>query len=194
MKKANIFTVPFRRKKEGRTNYRKRLKMLLSSKPRLVVRRSLNNIYAQIIEYQPKGDKIILSANSIELERYGWKCNCGNVPSAYLVGLLIGRKAKDNGVKEAILDIGLHKPVNGSRIYALLKGALDGGLNVPCSADVLPKEERVTGLHIMNYASALSKNHDDYKKRFSGYLKSSININELNRYFENAKLKILGVT
>ena len=55
MKNDSIYTVQFRRKREGATNYRKRLKILASNKPRLVVRKSLKNIHASIIEYDKKG-------------------------------------------------------------------------------------------------------------------------------------------
>src|SRR3989344_6735019 len=102
MKESNTYTVPLRRKREGKTNYRKRLRMLLSNKLRLVVRRSLNNISAQIIEYRQNGDRVVACAHSMELKKFGWKTDGGNTPSAYLVGLLLGKKAKEKGIKEAI--------------------------------------------------------------------------------------------
>ena len=82
-----------KRKIEGRTNYRKRLRLLLSNKPRLVIRRSLNKIISQIIEYHPKGDRTLVSCSSNELMKYGWKGGLKNTPAAYLSGLLIGKKA-----------------------------------------------------------------------------------------------------
>ena len=57
------YRVPFRRRREGKTDYRKRLKLLLSRKPRLVVRKSLNNIIAQIVEYDEKGDRVVVSGD-----------------------------------------------------------------------------------------------------------------------------------
>ncbi len=192
MKKSNAGTLQLRRKKEGKTNYRKRLKMLMSSRLRLVIRRSLDNISAQIAEYHPEGDKVITCAHSIELKKFGWKQTGGNIPSAYLVGLLIGKKAKEKGIKEVIVDMGLHKPVKGSRIYALLKGALDSGLNVPCSPDILPNDERIKGIHIVKYASLLMKDEEVYKKRFSSYIKNNLKPNEFDRYFDDVKKKIVG--
>lgn len=192
MRKGKIYAVQFRRKIEGKTNYRKRLKLLLSNKLRLVVRRSLNNISAQIIEHHPKGDKIIVSAHSMELKKFGWKTSGGNIPSAYLVGLLIGKKAKEKGIKEAVLDLGLNSSVKGSRTYALLRGALDSGLGVPCSNNILPDEERIKGKHIINYASLLTKDNEAYKKRFSSYLKNNIDPLEFDKYFESVKKKIIG--
>jgi len=192
MKKGNIDTIQFRRKKEGKTNYRKRLKMLLSNKPRLVVRKSLNNISAQIIEHNPKGDRIIISAHSTELKKFGWKTSGGNIPSAYLVGFLIGKKAKEKGIEEAILDVGLNSSVKGSRIYALLKGSLDSRLKIPYSSDILPDEKRIKGKHIIDYASLLKKDDEIYKKRFGNYLKNNINPLEFDKYFDDVKKKIIG--
>ena len=51
MKKGKTHRIKFRRKREGKTDYRKRLKLLLGGKPRLVVRKSLKNITAQIAVY-----------------------------------------------------------------------------------------------------------------------------------------------
>ncbi len=150
MSTSGTYTVKFRRRLEGKTNYHKRLKLLLSGKPRLVIRKSLNNIYLQIIVHKKDGDNILVSANSQELEKYGWKLNCGNLPAAYLAGLLIAKKASKNSIKEAICDIGLVESTKGNRVYSALKGAVDGGLEVPHSKDVLPDDNRIKGVHIKN--------------------------------------------
>lgn len=143
----------FKRKRLGKTNYRKRLRLLLANKPRLVIRKSLKNILAQIVEYDGKGDKVILSAHSSELKKYGGEGNKGNIPASYLVGLLIGNKAKKKNIKELVLDIGLQKSVKGSRIYSLLKGCVDAGLSIPHSKEILPTEDRIKGAHIKNFDS-----------------------------------------
>lgn len=74
------YRVPFRRRREGKTVYRKRLKLLLSGKPRLVVRRFNSNILAQLVEYDPKGDRVIFTIHSNVLKKYGWKGHRGNLP------------------------------------------------------------------------------------------------------------------
>ena len=56
--------MPFKRKFEKKTDYRKRLKLLYSKKPRLIIRRSSKHMKAQIIEFNLKGDKITVSASS----------------------------------------------------------------------------------------------------------------------------------
>ncbi len=81
----------------------------------------------------------------------------GNLPGAYLTGLLCGVMVRKGGVKSAVLDTGLQASTKGSRIYGALKGALDAGLEIPHSPDVLPSEERVRGIHIEKYAESKGK-------------------------------------
>lgn len=155
----------FKRKILGKTNYRKRLKLLLANKPRLVVRKSLKNISAQVVEYGEKGDKIVVSAHSSELKKYGYGRSKGNIPAAYLVGLLAGSKAKKKNIAESVLDIGLQNSVKGSRIYSVLKGCLDAGLKVPHSKDILPIENRIKGEHIKDFDT---NKFEEVKKKILG--------------------------
>ncbi|MEM0230969.1 MAG: 50S ribosomal protein L18 [Candidatus Woesearchaeota archaeon] len=186
-----IFTVEFRRKREGKTNYYKRIKLLSSQKPRLVVRKALKNIIVQLVEYNPKGDIVVASAHSRELIKYGWKLNRGNIPAAYLTGLLLGIKArKVMKNPEAILDLGLQESVKGSRLYAALKGALDAGLNIPHSEEILPEESRISGKHISDYMLKLKNEEPDkFKRFFSEYEKSGVTP---EKAFEATKQKILS--
>ncbi len=143
--------MPFKRRLQGKTNYRKRLKLLLSKKPRLVTRKTLNYMGAQIIKFSSKGDTTIASVSSKELRKLGWNFSCDTVPAAYLTGLLIGKKAKDKKIQEAILDLGTYPSTKGSRLYALVKGALDAGLNVPSNKEVFPDENRISGKHLAQF-------------------------------------------
>lgn len=140
--------IPFRRKREGKTNYKKRLKLIASGKLRLVVRKTNKNIIVQLVEFNNEGDKIIVSAYTNELRKYGWKGANRNIPAAYLTGLLCGLKAKKSNVHDAVLDIGMHIAIKGSIIYAVLKGMIDTGLNIPHSEEVFPSENRLVGKHI----------------------------------------------
>ncbi|MFH1439905.1 MAG: 50S ribosomal protein L18 [Candidatus Woesearchaeota archaeon] len=148
-------TVQYRRKREGKTNYYKRLSLLKSNKARLVLRRSLKHILLQIVEYQPAGDKVLVSYNTRSLEKAGWKYGKNNLPAAYLTGLMVGKLAQSKDIKEAILDLGLHPSINGSRIYAAVKGAIDAGLKVPCRKEVFPSDDRISGKHIVEFADKL---------------------------------------
>ncbi|MFH1210607.1 MAG: 50S ribosomal protein L18 [archaeon] len=143
-------SIPYRRRREGRTDYNRRRKLVGSGEFRLVVRRSNKNVHLQILKYEENGDKVISSSNSRELIKIGWKGARGNTPAAYLTGLLLGRKAIKQKVKKAILDVGVHKPAAGSAFYAAVKGVADGGVEVPHSEEVIPSKERIEGQHIKN--------------------------------------------
>ncbi len=192
MARNSRYCMPFRRRREGKTDYRARKAFLLSGKPRLVARCSTNNISAQIIVAKPKGDEVIVSAESRELARkYGWKAPRGNLPAAYLTGSLCGLKAKSHGVKEAILDIGLYPPSKGARVFAVLKGVLDAEVNVPHSEEKLPDEKRIMGEHIAKYAQSLASNTEEYQSRFSNYLKAKIPPETLPKHVAQVKTDMM---
>ena len=185
------YRVPFRRRREGKTNYRSRRALVLSRTPRLVVRLTLKHTILQITEAQAIGDKIIVSTHSRELAKtYGWKSSSGNVPAAYLSGLLCGFKAMAKGIKKVFLDIGLHIPTKGSRIFAALKGVLDAGLEVPHSEDILPDESRIRGEHIAEYGNQLFSEGEIYQQKFSKYLSKKLRPEELCEHFFSVKDKI----
>ena len=146
-------TIPYKRKMNGRTDYRHRLSMLKSRKLRLVVRKSLNNILLQVVKYEPDGDKILMSVHSTSLKRYGWDLHRGNIPSAYLTGLLCGKLSKEKDVREINLDLGLAKSVKGSVQYAAVKGFIDSGVEVPCSEEIFPSNDRIEGKKISEEAN-----------------------------------------
>lgn len=142
------YRVPFRRRREGKTDYRQRLRLLRSEKTRMVVRRSLRDTTVQFIDFGPTGDLVRVSAKASEIRKLGWQSSTSNVPSAYLAGYLAGKRALAKGIDEAILDIGLHVPSKGGKVFATLKGAVDAGVFIPHSEDVLPSEERIMGSHL----------------------------------------------
>ena len=186
------YRVPFRRRREGKTNYRVRRALVLSRVPRLVVRLTLKHAIVQVIEAEAIGDKVMVSAHSNELAKtYGWKSNNGNTPSAYLTGLLCGLKAKAKGIDEAFLDTGLHIPSKGTRLFAALKGVVDAGVEVPHSEEILPDEDRLSGKHIADYASSLSEEEPEvYKQTFAGYLSKGARPEDLSDQFSSVKDKI----
>jgi large subunit ribosomal protein L18 len=182
------YCVPFRRRREGKTDYKARKALLLSGKPRLVVRGSLKHMIVQIIVAKPHGDEVIVSAHSKELTRkYGWKASGGNISACYLTGLLCGLKAKS--VKGAVLDIGLHSSTK-NRIFAALKGVLDAGVNVPYSKKKLPNEERINGEHIAEYAKILASNPEEHQTKFSKYLKQKLHPEKFPKHFAKVKKEI----
>jgi len=142
------YKLPFRRRRTGQTDYRRRLRLLMSHRPRAVVRKTLANTIVQIVAYGPSGDRIVAAAVSKELTKLGWTGGTGNSPAAYLTGFLAGKRAMRQGVSEAVLDIGLQAPSRGGRVYASLRGLLDAGVRVPHASEVLPGDDRIRGDHI----------------------------------------------
>lgn len=187
MKAGPRYKVPLRRRREGKTDYRKRLKLLLSGKPRLVVRLTNRRVICQVMGFDPKGDVTLASADSLELQRMGWKGGA-NTSAAYLVGYLCAKKALKAGIREAVLDIGLHTPTKGSRVFAALKGAVDAGLSIPHSPEVLPSEERIQGKHVEEYAQTLPL--EQMKKKFSEILRRGLDPREYSKHFEEFKTKL----
>ena len=192
MARGPLYKVPFRRRREGLTNYYKRRKYLLSGKPRFVVRKTIRHVIIQVVKALPIGDHILVSVHSNELRHYGWLGDTNNTPAAYLVGLLAGLKALKRGITEAIPDIGLHRPVPHSRVFAAIKGAIDAGLKVPCSPEIWPDDSRIKGEHIANYARELkTKDETLFKMRFSKYLERGLDPETLPEHFEKVKRAIL---
>ncbi len=144
--------VGFRRKREGKTDYNKRLALLKSGKPRLVIRLSNKLVRCQVIDRAAGGDAVKASATSQDLAKLGWKGAGANTPAAYLVGYLCGKRAKKAKVGNAVLDMGFQAIVKGSNVFACLKGAVDAGLEVPHDASVFPQPERLEGAHIKSAA------------------------------------------
>lgn len=190
MKRSDIYNLQFKRKRNGLTDYRKRLKILSSRKPRLVVRKSVKNIFASIIVYKDEGDLSKASAHSRMLKKLGWEFNTGSLPSAYLVGFLLGKKAIKAGIKEAVMDIGLQKSIKGSRIYAVLAGAVDAGLSVPHKKEMLPGKDRLGGKHIADYAGKLKGNDEAMKKQFGNYIKENKDLSSITKNIEDVKKNI----
>lgn len=154
----------FKRRVLGKTDYKGRMEMLKSSMPRLVVRKSLRFIRAQVIEAGEKGDKTLLSANSGSLRKIGWQFSCDSIPAAYLTGLAIGKHALKNNIKGMILDTGLYKSTKGNRIYAVAKGVKDSGVEINLGEEVVPGEDRISGQHI-------AKSNEKFKDLTSNFSK-----------------------
>ncbi len=175
------YKVPLKRRRKYLTNYRKRIALLKSGIPRLVVRKSNRSIIAQIIVPGKIGDITICSANSNELKKLGWPSRA-NLPTSYLVGMLCGMKAKKKEIKNAIVDAGLSK---GDYIFAAANGAKN-------FIEIKTKEvdeRRIRGEHIANYFKMLSE--EERVKKFGDYIKNKIDVERLPEIFESIKEKII---
>jgi len=191
-----------------------------SPKYRLVVRSSNKDVTCQIVRSKIVGDEVIAAAYAKELKNYGFPVQSTNYAATYATGLLVARRLLDSlgladkyvGQKEvkgedynveplddgpapfhALLDVGLSRTTTGSRVFAALKGAADGGLEIPHSetrfvgydsegkklnADVLRKH--IFGGHVADYMKLLkTENNDKYKKHFSRYIKAGLEAEKL---------------
>jgi large subunit ribosomal protein L18 len=112
------------------------------------------------VESKAAQDTIKASAISRDLLEHGWsKENAGSLKSlgaAYLTGLLLAKKLK--GFTPAILDTGLIRSTKGSRVYAAVKGLIEGGFEVPCSKEVFPAESRLTTEKTKEFFNKIKEN------------------------------------
>ncbi|MCL5788488.1 MAG: 50S ribosomal protein L18 [Candidatus Marsarchaeota archaeon] len=185
------YRVSMKRRRIKLTNYRRRLRLLSSQKHRLVVRRSNRYTYAQLIRSEAARDSVDVSASSRELGKLGYLAGLNSASAAYLTGLLIGKRSLAKGVHEAVLDIGPYSNVPKSNVYAVVKGCLDAGLDIPHSEDMVPSSERLEGKHIASYASSLkSSDESRYQKVFSKMLESGIKPENLDSLVQNVRSRL----
>jgi len=188
--KGPRYRVPYRRRREKKTDYAARRVLATADRPRVVVRVSGKNILVQVVRSEIEGDYVVAQASSMELKKsYGWMASGKNVPAAYLLGLLAGKKAKAAGVEHAILDMGLKRTTTGNKVFAVVKGALDAGLDVPCDSDIIPPPERINGSVIAGYAEQM-EDPLEYEKRFSVYLRRGLRPEAIPGHFEEVKARI----
>lgn len=222
------FQVKFRRRREGKTDYRARTRLVLQDKNkygapkyRLVARFSNKQVLAQVTKATLAGDVVVCSASSAELPRYGLKVGLTNYAAAYCVGLLVARRmlqqlgldeiyvgkeeadgedynveADDEAERRpftAFLDTGLVRTSTGARVFAVMKGACDGGMNVPHNekrlvgyeADEKKLDDEVLGKylvggHVAEYMEEMEEEDPDkYKKHFSKYLEEGLDADSL---------------
>ncbi len=194
MARGPRYRVPKRRRREGKTNYYKRYKMILSGHPRFVVRKTNKYVIVQVVRARPQGDEVVAAAHSIELvKKYGWLGGTSNMPAAYLTGLLAAARALKKGVEYAVPDIGLHEPRPGAKVFAAIKAANDAGLRVPVGEKVLPPENRISGEHIASWAKSLQEASPElYERLFSQYISRGFDPSQLPAHFNQVLEKIVG--
>lgn len=135
-----------RRRLESKTDYLARQQLLMSHKPRVVVRKTNRHIIAQLVSSSLAQDTVIVGVSSADLIKEGWPTSLAgslkSLPAAYLTGMLLAHKATSH-VKEAIFDSGMHRNAKAGRLYAVLAGLVAGGLTIPHAATSLPDHARL---------------------------------------------------
>ncbi|MGD0145745.1 MAG: 50S ribosomal protein L18 [Nitrososphaerales archaeon] len=166
----SVYVPLLRRRREGVTDYRSRKRAITSHRVLLVVRVSNKNVTSQFVVPKVGGDSVVASAHSRELLKLGWHGSLKSTPACYLLGMLAGKKALANGVKEA-----------------------EAGVEVPVGEEAFPSEERLTGKTIADYASKLSsESKEAYEKGFARLLKGGFKPEEYPAQFEKVKAAITG--
>ena len=95
-----------------------------ADRPRLNVYRSLNNIYAQVVD--DDAGKTVVAASTLDGELKSKLTSGGNLEAAKLVGQLVGKRAVEKGVKQVVFDRGGYK--YHGRVAAVANGAREAGL------------------------------------------------------------------
>jgi len=169
MSEGPRYRVAFRRRREGATDYRQRLRLLKSGLPRAVVRVSHRRIVVAITEFDPNGDRVLAAADSGELEGLGFPAtSLATTPASYLTGYLAGLRAKAAGADEAVLDAGLRVPTAGGRLLGALKGLLDAGVEIPHGDEAkFPSNDRMNGKHLPH---PLPKPLEAYKSQLPAHV------------------------
>eukprot|EP00339_Tiarina_fusa_P002044 CAMPEP_0117034856 /NCGR_PEP_ID=MMETSP0472-20121206/24788_1 /TAXON_ID=693140 ORGANISM="Tiarina fusus, Strain LIS" /NCGR_SAMPLE_ID=MMETSP0472 /ASSEMBLY_ACC=CAM_ASM_000603 /LENGTH=305 /DNA_ID=CAMNT_0004744147 /DNA_START=35 /DNA_END=952 /DNA_ORIENTATION=+ len=243
------YQVKFRRRREGKTDYRQRKRLCTqdknkyqSPKYRLVVRFTNRKVICQIAYALVDGDRILCQAESTELARYGLSVGLKNYAAAYCTGLLVARRLlqkvglddvyegntevdgnvvtteydkktyyvdevdDDKRPFRALLDVGCKATTTGCRVFGALKGAADGGLDVPHSEKRFPgydrdgKEydadmhrERIFGGHVGEYMEYLEEeDNQKYQEHFAAYLAADLEADGLEEKLEEVHEAIRG--
>ena len=138
-----------KRRLQGKTDYKNRLALLKANKPRLVIRRTNKYFIIQSVESTEAQDKVTKTMTSKELIKHGWdkkfEGSLKNLSAGYLTGLLF---AKSTGKTKYIVDLGMARTSKGNRLFAVLKGLVEGGANINVNEKVFPSKERLNGKHL----------------------------------------------
>merc|ERR1712110_1259306 len=203
-------------------------------KYRFVVRFTNKDIICQVISSKIKGDICHCAAYAHELPRYGVKVGLTNYSAAYCVGLLCARRLlkkfgldeKFEGTEEvtaefedcfvigededgpsafhALLDVGLKRTTLGSKIFAAMKGAFDGGLEIPHNEkkfygydadekeyDAEAKRERILGGHVSTYMNSLEEEEpEEFQEKFKRYIEAGITADGMEDLYLEVHKKI----
>jgi len=202
-------------------------------KYRFVVRKSHKDITCQIFSSDLTHDVCLAAAYSHELPRYGIKLGLTNYAASYATGLLLARRvnskfgleyegcveidgedfnvessAEGKAPFKALLDVGLQRTTTGARIFGALKGAGDGGLNIPhnnrrfpgsvkdkdgkeCKSNPEIHRKYIFGGHVAEYMTKLKESDPDaFKRQFSRFIEAEINADDLEEVYTSAHAAI----
>ena len=138
-----------RRRKENKTDYLKRLKLLKSKTPRVIFRKTNKYVIAQYVTSKQTQDKIEIQVNSKHLLKHGWpkefEGSLKSIPAAYLTGFIIGKKIIKGKKETPIVDFGMIKTLHKTKIFGFLKGLIDAGVKIKSDDKIFPDKDVITG-------------------------------------------------
>ncbi|MFQ5951280.1 MAG: 50S ribosomal protein L18 [Candidatus Geothermarchaeales archaeon] len=181
-----------RRRRESRTDYAARKKLLLSGQSMLVTRKTSKYVYASICLPSGKGDVTLASACSKELSDAFDLVSLRNLPSAYLTGLLAGRRARERNLKTAVVCLGPAWSPNASIPFAVAQGCVDAGLKIPVGGQAEVDQDRLRGQHIAQFSKKLRETGEErFSEVFSRYARLGVDPQTLPETVDSIKLRIL---
>jgi len=232
------FQVKFRRRREGKTDYFARKRLVIQDKNkyntpkyRMIVRFSNKDICCQIAYARLEGDIIVCAAYAHELPAFGVKVGLTNYAAAYCTGLLLARRVLQKfnldgtyegntnvdgahytvedvddgpGAFRACLDVGLARTSTGAKVFGAMKGAADGGLDIPHSEKRFPgydaegnslnadtHRKHIMGVHVADYMKNLiDEDEEAYKRQFSRYIKNGVTPDAIEGIYKKAHAAI----
>jgi large subunit ribosomal protein L18 len=138
-----------RRRKERKTDYKKRIGLLKSGVPRIIFRKTNKQILVQYIKSKEAKDKVVLGINSRDLLKYGWpkefSGSLKSIPAAYFTGFLSGKTIQSKKLETPIVDAGMTRMTKKNRFFAFLKGLIDSGVEIQCDEKNFPEDEKIKG-------------------------------------------------
>jgi large subunit ribosomal protein L18 len=142
-----------RRRRENKTDYGRRLKLLKSKKPRVVFRKTNKYVTSQYVLGEEAKDKVILGINSKKLLTLGWpkelEGSLKSIPASYLTGYLMGKTIQKEKLEAPIVDLGMQRTIYKTKVYAFIKGLIDSGIEIACKKEAFPEEERLMGKNLI---------------------------------------------
>jgi len=194
-------------------------------KYRLIVRSTNRDVVCQVAYSRMAGDVIVAAAYSHELPKYGVSVGLKNYAAHYCTGLLLARRLLQKfkldeayvgqtevdgeefnvepnddgpGPFRCFLDTGLTRTTTGNKVFGALKGAVDGGLDIPHSCRRFPGYDTdgdnfdaethckyIFGGNIGEYMTKLKDEDEEaYAKQFSQFIKNGIDAEGLEEMYE----------
>ncbi|CAI7865949.1 unnamed protein product [Closterium sp. NIES-53] len=203
-------------------------------KYRFVVRFTRKDIITQVTYATMAGDVVVCAAYAHELPRYGLKAGLTNYAAAYCTGLLCARRmlqkfgldkeyegnaevtGEDYNVEQgegrapfkALLDVGLVRTTTGNRVFGALKGACDGGMEIPhsdkrfpgfmndgkggsASLDAEVHRKYIFGGHVGEYMEMLEEEEPEkYQSHFAKFLGEGVDASGLEDMYKEVHAAI----